>query len=30
MNQPTQVAEARFTQEEISKIKKEFDKLSKD
>ena len=30
MNQPTQVAESRFTSEEISKIRKEFDKLSKD
>jgi|LauGreDrversion4_2_1035121.scaffolds.fasta_scaffold194759_1 Ca2+-binding EF-hand superfamily protein len=30
MNQPTAVAEARFTQEELSKVKKEFDKLSKD
>eukprot|EP00347_Sterkiella_histriomuscorum_P005095 403357915 len=30
MNQTSQVAESRFTSEEISKIKKEFDKLSKD
>jgi Ca2+-binding EF-hand superfamily protein len=30
MNQPVASAEARFTQEELSKIKKEFDKLSKD
>lgn len=30
MNQPIPVAESRFTQEELSKIRKEFDKLSKD
>lgn len=30
MSQPTAAAEARFTQEELSKVKKEFDKLSKD
>lgn len=30
MNQPTATAETRFTTEELSKIKKEFDKLSKD
>lgn len=30
MNQAIPVAESRFTQEELSKIRKEFDKLSKD
>ena len=30
MNQPIPVAESRFTQEELSKVRKEFDKLSKD
>jgi Ca2+-binding EF-hand superfamily protein len=30
MNQPIATAESRFTQEELSRIKKEFDKLSKD
>jgi len=30
MNQSIQVAESRFTAEELSKVKKEFDKLSKD
>jgi Ca2+-binding EF-hand superfamily protein len=30
MNQPVATAESRFTQEELNKIKKEFDKLSKD
>jgi len=30
MNQPVANAESRFTQEELNKIKKEFDKLSKD
>lgn len=30
MNQPVATAESRFTQEELSRIKKEFDKLSKD
>jgi len=30
MSQPTAAAESRFTQEELSKVKKEFDKLSKD
>lgn len=30
INQPAHLAESRFTEEELSRIKKEFDRLSKD